>query len=194
MSRGFRLSFLALGAVLLQPLTVLAQSDYALFESGPVRPLAVSADGNTLFAVNIPGNQLEIFSIGVAGELTRTGTVPVGLEPVSVAVRTPSEVWVVNHLSDSVSIVDVASTPPRVTRTLLVGDEPRDIVFGGAAFDRAFITAARRGQNVSFNPNFTNDVGRSDVWVFDANNLGTISAAIRSSSATSSAIRRARWR
>ena len=34
-----------------------------------------------------------------------------------------------NHLSDSVSIVDVASSPPRVVRTLLTCDEPRDIVF-----------------------------------------------------------------
>ena len=43
-----------------------------------------------------------------------------------------AEIWVVNHLSDSVSIVDIGTTPPRVTRTLLVGDEPRDIVFAGA--------------------------------------------------------------
>ena len=37
---------------------------------------------------------------------------PVGLEPVAVAARTDAEVWVVNLLSDSVSIVDVASRPP----------------------------------------------------------------------------------
>ena len=56
---------------------------------------------------------------------------PVGLEPVAVAARTDGEVWVVNHLSDRVSVVDVAADPPRVVRTLLVGDEPRDIVFAG---------------------------------------------------------------
>ena len=33
------------------------------------------------------------------------------MEPVAVAVRTASEVWVVNHLSDSVSVVDLG-TPP----------------------------------------------------------------------------------
>ena len=32
-------------------------------------------------------------------------------------------------------------------RTLLVGDEPRDIVFAGAGSTRAFITTAHRGQN-----------------------------------------------
>ena len=72
-----------------------------------------------------------------------------GLEPVAVAARSDGEVWVVNHLSDSVSIVDVAATPPRVVRTLLICDEPRDIVFAGAGRrPRAFVTTARRGQNL----------------------------------------------
>ena len=77
---------------------------------------------------------------------------PVGLEPVAVAARTNSEVWVVNHLSDSVSIVDVGAAQPHVTRTLLVGDEPRDIVFAGTGGNRAFITCAHRGQNSGVNP------------------------------------------
>ena len=60
-----------------------------------------------------------------------------------------------------------------MTRTLLVGDEPRDIVFGGAGKSRAFITAAHRGQNRPGDPQLLEGgVGRSDVWVFDANNLG----------------------
>ncbi len=39
--------------------------------------------------------------------LVHTASVPVGLEPVAVAARTDREVWVVNHLSDSVSIVEL---------------------------------------------------------------------------------------
>ena len=94
---------------------------------------------------------------------------PVGLEPVAVAARTDGEVWVVNHLSDSVSVVDVAADPPRVVRTLLVGDEPRDIVFAGPGRSRAFVTAAHRGQNRPGDPQLTTPgVGRADVWVFDA--------------------------
>jgi YVTN family beta-propeller protein len=147
-----------------------AQGNYTLFESGPVRPLALSPDGTTLFACNIPDDRLEIFSVS-AGGLTHVGSVPVGLEPVAVAARTNGEVWVVNHLSDSVSIVDVASR--RVVRTLLVGDEPRDIVFAGSAKDRAFITAAHRGQNRPGDPQLLlGGVGRSDVWVFDTTTLG----------------------
>src|SRR5204862_926078 len=87
--------------------------------------------------------------------------------------RTDGAVWVVNHLSDSVSIVDVGTTPPRVVRTLLVGDEPRDIVFAGPGGNRAFITTAHRGQNIPFDPQLTTpSVGRADVWVFDAEELG----------------------
>ena len=107
-------------------------ASFTLFESGPVRPLAMSPDGTRLFAVNIPDARLEIFDVDAMGDLTHAGAVPVGLEPVAVAARTNGEVWVVNQLSDSVSVVDVAASPPRVVRTLLVGDEPRDIVFAGA--------------------------------------------------------------
>src|SRR5262245_30301670 len=125
--------------------TLPARAAFTTFESGQVRPLALSPDGSRLFAVNTPDDRLEIFSVG-AGGITHTAAVPVGLEPVAVAARTNTEVWVVNHLSDSISIVDVGASPPRVTRTLLVGDEPRDIVFAGPGGNRAFITTAHRGQ------------------------------------------------
>src|SRR5262245_3848632 len=122
-----------------------AGAAFTTFETGQVRPLAMSPDGTRLFAANTPDNRIEIFSVD-SGGLTHIGSVPVGLEPIAVAARSDSEVWLVNHLSDSVSIVDVASSPPRVTRTLLVGDEPRDIVFGGPGGARAFISTAHRGQ------------------------------------------------
>ncbi|MCP3101699.1 hypothetical protein LZ198_22735 [Myxococcus sp. K15C18031901] len=147
---------------------------FTLFESGQVRPLALSPDGRLLFALNTPDNRLEIFRTGNNG-LTHQGSVPVGLEPVAVAARTNDEVWVVNHLSDSVSIVrvDADGRGGVVTRTLLVGDEPRDIVFAGHGRRRAFITAAHRGQNAPFDPQLTTPgVGRADVWVFDADQLG----------------------
>src|SRR5712691_5591012 len=155
------------------------------FESGHVRPLAMSLDGTRLFVVNTPDNRLEIFSI-VDDTTDHMGLrleaeVPVGLEPVAVAARNDTEVWVVNHLSDSVSVVTLTGTP-RVTRTLLVGDEPRDIVFAGTA-NRAFITTAHRGQHRTHpsiagvpgagSPRLTTPgVPRADVWVFDPDNLG----------------------
>ena len=151
---------------------------FVAFESGQVRPLALSADGARLYAVNTPDNRLEIFDI-LPGGLRHLASVPVGLEPVAVAARPGGEVWVVNHLSDSISIVDASGTSPVVRRTLLVGDEPRDIVFAGPGRNRAFITTAHRGQNrppidpINNPPEdlITEGIGRADVWVFDANAL-----------------------
>ena len=84
-------------------------ADFVAFESGPVRPMALSPDGSRLYAVNTPDNRLEIFTVSDAGTLVHAASVPVGLEPVAVAVRNASEVWVVNHLSDSVSIVNTSA-------------------------------------------------------------------------------------
>jgi DNA-binding beta-propeller fold protein YncE len=166
----------AIGAVLSLGFAAAASASFVTFETGQVRPLAMSPDGSQLFAVNTPDNRLEIFDIGV-GSLTHVASVAVGLEPLAVVARSNSEVWVVNHLSDSISIVDVGASPPRVTRTLLVGDEPRDIVFANG---RMFITTARRGQNSAnhstdpVNPSLiTQGIGRALVWVFDPANLGT---------------------
>ncbi|HWU87250.1 MAG TPA: beta-propeller fold lactonase family protein [Kofleriaceae bacterium] len=153
---------------------VSATPAYTLFESGQVRPLALSPSGKLLFAVNTPDNRLEVFAVG-AGGLVHRGSVPVGLEPVAVAARSDDEVWVVNHLSDSVSVVKLLpeGRSGAVARTLLVGDEPRDIVFAGPGRRRAFITTAHRGQNAPFDPQLTTPgVGRADVWVFDADHLG----------------------
>jgi len=150
-----------------------AAASFVAFETGQVRPLAMSPDGTRLFALNTPDNRLEIFSVDGGGGLTHSGTVAVGLEPIALAARNDGEVWVVNHLSDSVSIVDVASTPPRVTRTINTCDEPRDIVFAGPGGNRAFVTAARRGQNcpLAFDPTVPG-IGRAVVQVWDANALG----------------------
>jgi sugar lactone lactonase YvrE len=171
----------ALAAVLLVvPRLAGAQGSFVNFESGHVRPLALSPDGSRLFAVNTPDNRLAIYDI-TAGGLTLAAEVPVGLEPVAVAARSNTEVWVVNHLSDSLSIVTVDANPAlsRVTRTIHTCDEPRDLVFAGAGASRAFVTAARRGQNclqangTVLSPALTTaGVGRTVVQAFDAGSLG----------------------
>ncbi len=153
---------------------------YTLFESLQVRPMALSPSGKYLFVTNTPDNRLEIFRVD-NGNLSALGSVAVGLEPVAVAARSDNEVWVVNHLSDSVSIVKVSgSGVATVMQTLHVGDEPRDIVFAGNNKSRAFITTAHRGQNTGDAYDLqTPGVGRADVWVFDANNLGTAPGGTR---------------
>lgn len=159
-----------------------ASDSYTLFESGQVRPLAMSADNKMLFAANTPDNRIEVFRPTGAG-LEHCGSISVGLEPVALAVRNDRELWVVNHVSDSVSVVRVnaracskdrkRSAPGAVVRTLLVGDEPRDIVFAGPGRSRAFVTTAHRGQNNDRDPQLTTPgVGRADVWVFNSNDVG----------------------
>ena len=145
---------------------------YVLFESAPVRPLAWSDDGSRLLVTNTPANCLEIYAVE-ADQFRLEATVMVGLDPVAVAFASAEQAWVVNHLSDSVSIVDLSGVP-RVVKTLQVGDEPRDIVFAGPDRNRAFITAAYRGQN---HPTFRADdltrpgIGRADVWIYDREQL-----------------------
>lgn len=149
-----------------------AAGDFVTFESGHVRPMALSSDGNRLYVVNTPDNTVQVFD--VAGTTPAVvETIPVGMEPVAVALKDDGELWVVNHLSDSVSIVDVSSSPAQLKNTRLVGDEPRDIVFAGDNDKWAFITAAHRGQNAPFDPQLTTPgVGRADVWVFETGNPG----------------------
>lgn len=177
----FALALLAMVLVLVTALpAAAAPPEFLAFESGPVRPMAMSPDGTQLYVVNIPDGALEVFAVDAWG-IRHSHSVPVGQEPVAVAARSATEVWVVNHLSDSVSIVDPVAR--RVVRTLLVGDGPQDVVFAGPGDGRAFVTTAHRGQHRSHpsiaavpgagDPQLTTEgVPRADVWVFDAANLG----------------------
>lgn len=151
-------------------------ANFVTFESGQVRPLALTSDGSRLLVTNTPASTLDLFDVTETG-LKLAHSISVGMEPVSVALFDDSEAWVVNHLSDSISVVDLSATVPAVTKTLLVADEPRDIVFAGPDRSLAFITTAHRGQNgPDDNPVqadlATPGIGRTDVWVFDANNTG----------------------
>lgn len=127
---------------------VATSPDFVHFESGHVHPLAMTPDGSKLLAVNTADNRLAVFSL--AGALpTRVAEIPVGLEPVSVAARTNTEAWVVNTLSDDVSIVDL--TTMHVRATVRVGDEPSDVVFAGSP-QRAWISVTTDDAIKLFDP------------------------------------------
>jgi len=113
-----------------------AANDFVHFESGHVHPLALTPDGTRLLAVNTADDQLAVFSVTGATPLLMA-EIPVGLEPVSVAVRSNGEAWVVNQLSDDVSIVNLATN--NVRATLHVGDEPADVAF---AAGRAWVSVS----------------------------------------------------
>lgn len=106
---------------------------YTNFESSHVHPVALTPSGARLLAVNTPDGLLEVFAVGPQGDLVPEAAIPVGLEPVSVAVRSETEAWVVNNLSDSISVVDL--TTASTVETLFPGDEPSDVAFAnGKAF------------------------------------------------------------
>lgn len=114
-----------------------AAQGFVNYESPLVAPLRLSADGTRLFAAHTADNRLCVYTLANPSQPVLLQEIPVGLEPVAVAARTNDEVWVVNHLSDSVSIVSLSQG--RVIATLTVGDEPSDVVFAGG---KAFVTAA----------------------------------------------------
>ncbi|MCI0453147.1 MAG: hypothetical protein L0Z51_12315, partial [Candidatus Latescibacteria bacterium] len=112
-------------------------SDLTHFESPPVHPVEMSPTGNRLFVTHTADHRLVVFEVN-ANPPKKIAEVMVGLEPVTVRARSQNEVWVVNQVSDDISIVDVLTG--RVVRTLLVGDEPTDVVF---AADRAFVCVSQ---------------------------------------------------
>jgi DNA-binding beta-propeller fold protein YncE len=141
-----------------EPGTALVQaqpaSDYTLFEADPVRPIAVLPSSGLVAVANTADDFLELARPTERG-VQACGAVKVGMRPVAVALvresRSDAELWVVNHLSDSVSIVQVdpARCTGEVSETLFTGDEPRDIVVArnGAGQQRVFVTSAHRGQH-----------------------------------------------
>lgn len=97
------------------------------FESPVSHGLAISDDGNRMFVVNTPASSIVVLSIAEPSSPKVQAEISVGLEPVSVAERSTNEVWAVNHLSDSVSVIDLEREV--VVETIQVGDRPGDIVF-----------------------------------------------------------------
>jgi len=125
---------------------VMAQADHAGFEARLAHPLALTPDGSRLLAVHAEAASLSVFDV-TGGGLVRVAEIPVGLEPVAVRARTNDEVWVVNEVSDTVSVISLASGA--VVAVLATGDEPGDVVFAGG---KAFVSAARD----------------NEIWVYDA--------------------------
>src|ERR1041385_6494596 len=117
----------------------LSAQSYVNFEGKQTRPICLSPDGTRLFAVNTPDARLSVFDVTHPLSPFLIAEIPVGVEPVSVNPRDNNEVWVVNEVSDSVSIVSVSRRI--VTDTIYVKDEPADVVFANG---KAFVTASRK--------------------------------------------------
>jgi YVTN family beta-propeller protein len=144
-----KLSLLAFSTAACVALPAAAQN-FVHFESPHVHPLERTPDGMRLLAVNTADGRLEVFDIlATAPYLRAAGSIAVGVEPVSVRARTANEAWVVNHVSDSVSVVDL--TTMSVKSTILTGDEPCDVVFAGK-LGRAFVSCSQVNRLEVYDP------------------------------------------
>jgi DNA-binding beta-propeller fold protein YncE len=130
-------------------------SGNALFTSPQTNPLALSPRGDVLYVANTTAGTLSVLAIDPAdpSQLTELAEIPVGLDPVSVAVRPPLRgrtnrgdelVLVANHVSDSISVV--SRNRLEVIQTLqgldsdgvTTTNEPVGVTF--ASRSRAFVT------------------------------------------------------
>lgn len=135
-------------ALVFVPSVAAAEGAFANFETAPVHPVTLGPDGRTLAVCNLPDGRVKLFDL--AGALPAPiGDVPVGLDPVSLRFRTTNELWVLNHISRSISIVDVARR--LVVDTLATLDGPADIVFAGSPV-RAFVSCAKENTVQVFDP------------------------------------------
>jgi DNA-binding beta-propeller fold protein YncE len=107
------------------------------YESPHAHPIDLSPSGEILAVVNTPAARVEMFNARTE-PLEPIASIPVGIDPVSVRFRSDEEFWVVNHISDNVSIVNVREK--RLVRTVPTGDEPADVIF---ASSNAYVTCSQ---------------------------------------------------
>src|ERR1700689_4439336 len=144
-----RVAVLAAFVTLLTLVTTTAQAPppaFANFEAAQTNPIRLSADGTRLFAVNTANNTLSVFNVTTPGTPSLLAQIPVGLGPVSVNPLTDDIAWVVNQVSNSVSIVSVSKGI--VTNSInYLKSEPMDVVFAGT---QAYVSVSRSNQILVF--------------------------------------------
>ncbi len=94
------------------------------YESPHVHP--IDATSTRVLVINTPDARLSIFDV-VGDDLVLADEVRVGMEPITVRALDDQTAWVVNHLSDDVTVVDLATGS--VVATIATGDEPADVAF-----------------------------------------------------------------
>ena len=145
---------IAAAALLLSGIVQGQQADvgHPAFLSPHASPIA--STGALVFVANTPADTLDVIDASSREVIAR---VNVGIDPVSVAVRPDgTEVWVSNHVSDSVSVVDIdpnSATHLQVVATIqelttttkaTTFDEPVGIAF--ANNDKAYVALSSENQ------------------------------------------------
>jgi len=116
-----------------------AHAEYVNYEVHPAHALDLNPDRSVLAIAHTDADRAVLVDVDLGIPLAH-GSVPVGMRPVAVRFADANTLWVVNHLSDSISIVDIVSK--RVSATLATADEPYDVVFAGSP-RRAFVSCSQ---------------------------------------------------
>lgn len=116
-----------------------AQLGHMNFESPHSNPIAYNKLSDLVYVTNTPADTVDVIDSETKSVIAR---INVGIDPVGIAVRPDGEeVWVANHVSDSVSVIDTdpeSSTLHQVLHTIQIFDlvenytlfdEPVGIVF-----------------------------------------------------------------
>lgn len=91
-----------------QPSSSPKEIGHPSFLSPHFRPIVVRK--NSVFVANTPADTVDVIDSNSAKIIKR---IPVGIDPVSMAIRPDGrEVWVSNHISDSVSVIDSDPASP----------------------------------------------------------------------------------
>ena len=122
------------------------------FSSPHASPIAVI--GGRVFVVNTPADTVDVIDVETREIVSR---ISVGIDPVGIAVRPDGkELWVSNHVSDSVSVIDINADSPTYLQILATVqefnpktkattfDEPVGIAFAGN--DKAYIALSSENQ------------------------------------------------
>ena len=135
-----RLSLLITALVFCLPLPAQQRPDHG-FETPPVQPILLSPDGARLYVCHPGANRVAEFSLADPGYPVLLRELVVGLGPVSLALRGSNQLWVVNRVGDSLSVVDLERGV--VVRRLRCVDDPCDLHIDEAG-GRVFVSSGSR--------------------------------------------------
>ena len=160
------ISLVASAQILAPPAIQYGPSNFVDYETPHVHPMDMTPDGKFLLAVDTADGTLMNFGLSGGSNSGLISTVNVGVDPVSVRARTATEAWVVNRVSNTISIVsfNVISglNVGAVVATLDVCHEPGDVVFAGSPV-RAVVSCTRPNELVLIDPVSRNIVGSTVI-------------------------------
>ena len=133
---------------------------YTHFEPRQQHPLDLTPDGSMLLALHSTASTLSVFDVGTPARSKPLliAEIPVSTAPVSVRARTNDEAWVVNEVSDSISVVSLSRGI--IIDTLRVPDEPADVAF---AAGKAFVSCSRNSRLAVFDATTRETLGEIPI-------------------------------